>query len=57
MLTDIFFEVQDLKFYHAVEIEFKNEKIILSRTGYTGELGFEIYGSGDSINLIIEQDR
>ena len=42
----------DLKFYHAEEIEFDNDKIILSRTGYTGELGFEIYGSANSIKII-----
>lgn len=33
-----------LKFYNFIEINFMNEKLIVSRTGYTGEDGFEIYG-------------
>ncbi len=37
---------QDLKFYTAKAIE---PGIIISRTGYTGEDGFEIYGSHDYI--------
>ncbi|MEO0270289.1 MAG: glycine cleavage system aminomethyltransferase GcvT [candidate division WOR-3 bacterium] len=34
----------DVKFYNFLEINFMNKKLILSRTGYTGEDGFEIYG-------------
>ncbi|MEO0299198.1 MAG: glycine cleavage T C-terminal barrel domain-containing protein, partial [candidate division WOR-3 bacterium] len=30
--------------YNFLEINFMNKKLILSRTGYTGEDGFEIYG-------------
>lgn len=41
---------QDLKFYEVKCIEKDGEKIILSRTGYTGEDGFEIYGSHEYIN-------
>ena len=36
---------QDLKFYNAKKLEVGGETIIISRTGYTGEDGFEIYGS------------
>tara|TARA_S200000501_G_C20865358_1_gene761666 strand:+ start:1708 stop:2754 length:1047 start_codon:yes stop_codon:yes gene_type:complete len=53
-LENIFQQVNDLKFYHAREIDFNGEKIILSRTGYTGELGFEIYASGNNIQKIWE---
>ncbi len=52
ILSELFSEVNNLKFYHAIELKYNHENLIISRTGYTGELGFEIYGSGNSINLI-----
>lgn len=36
---------KDLAFYEAKTIDVSGEQIIVSRTGYTGEDGFEIYGS------------
>ena len=36
---------KDMVFYTAKTIDVDNETIIISRTGYTGEDGFEIYGS------------
>ena len=33
----------DLKYYWAIETEMKGIPILLSRTGYTGEDGFEVY--------------
>lgn len=36
---------KDLAFYEAETIDVNGEQIIVSRTGYTGEDGFEIYGS------------
>lgn len=36
---------KDLAFYEAKTIDVNGELIIVSRTGYTGEDGFEIYGS------------
>lgn len=41
--------VQDLAFYNFKTITANGEEIIVSRTGYTGEDGFEIYGSHDFI--------
>ncbi len=38
-------KVSDLKFYTAKTIPAGGEELIVSRTGYTGEDGFEIYGS------------
>ncbi len=38
-------QVADLKFYTFKTIETEGKTIIVSRTGYTGEDGFEIYGS------------
>ena len=35
----------DLAFYTCKEVEYNDETIIISRTGYTGEDGFELYGS------------
>ncbi|MCD6379773.1 glycine cleavage system aminomethyltransferase GcvT [bacterium] len=36
-------KVRDLDYYRFFSFEKDGEEIILSRTGYTGELGFEIY--------------
>ncbi len=38
-------DLSSLLYYHFTEIEVQGETIILSRTGYTGEDGFEIYTS------------
>ncbi|MCH8328456.1 MAG: glycine cleavage system aminomethyltransferase GcvT, partial [Candidatus Marinimicrobia bacterium] len=35
-----------LEFYHFTEVEHDGQAITLSRTGYTGELGYELYLSG-----------
>ena len=40
---------KDIVFYNARRVEVDGETIVLSRTGYTGEDGFEIYGSHDYI--------
>ncbi len=45
LLKDSFAE---LKFYHFQHNYYQNEKVLVSRTGYTGELGFEIYLSPQS---------
>ena len=34
-----------INFYSYKEATVLNKKVMLSRTGYTGELGFELYGS------------
>lgn len=45
-------EVNDLEFYTFKEIDYDGEKIIVSRTGYTGEDGFELYGSSRFTNKV-----
>jgi aminomethyltransferase len=35
--------VRELKYYAAVEVEINGQDLLLARTGYTGEDGFEIY--------------
>lgn len=42
-------EVSDLVFYTFKKVDTGKETIIVSRTGYTGEDGFEVYGSHDYI--------
>lgn len=41
-------DFHDLKYFSFVEIEYKGAKILVSRTGYTGELGYELYCPADS---------
>lgn len=43
LLSLLFEEVNDLKHMHFCISHYQGEDIILSRTGYTGELGYEIY--------------
>jgi aminomethyltransferase len=35
--------LSELPYYHWMYNEYDNKKVIVSRTGYTGEIGFEIY--------------
>jgi aminomethyltransferase len=44
-LTDT--DLNAIEYYHFVEGTVAGEKAIISRTGYTGEVGFEIYLSSD----------
>ena len=37
------FDLEQIKYYHAAEIDVAGEKMLVSRTGYTGEDGFELY--------------
>lgn len=45
-------DLSDLKFYYAKEEKIEGEEILLSRTGYTGEDGFEMYGKGTEAEKI-----
>jgi aminomethyltransferase len=40
-------DISDLKYYNFIETEIAGVKAIVSRTGYTGELGYEIYLEDD----------
>jgi aminomethyltransferase len=42
----------EIKYYHYVEAELAGLKMIISRTGYTGEPGFEIYFNASKSNEI-----
>ena len=49
-LTDS--NLTNIQFYHFVEGRLNGKKAIISRTGYTGELGFEIYAKSNDIGEI-----
>lgn len=42
-------ELSDLEFYAFRELEIDGQRVLVSRTGYTGEDGFEIYSSPEMI--------
>lgn len=42
------FDLSKIKYYRFTELEFLGEKVIISRTGYTGEDGFEIYSAEEA---------
>lgn len=44
-----FNKAAELEFYTYAEIEDRGQRVIVSRTGYTGEDGFEIYASAELI--------
>lgn len=46
-VTDL--EVNKIKYFHYDEGKIAGEKAILSRTGYTGEAGFEIFVQADKV--------
>lgn len=52
---------KELEFYHFTTLEVDGETLVVSRTGYTGEDGFEIYGSHAYIckawNLLMNSGR
>ena len=41
--------LNQLKYYNFIQLKLNGDSLIVSRTGYTGELGFEIYGNSESI--------
>ena len=56
MLNDILdFNINRLKYYNFTQLKYNNDFLVVSRTGYTGELGFEIYGNSESIVVLWEE--
>jgi aminomethyltransferase len=49
-LTDV--ELSEIKYYHFTEGEVDGVPAIVSRTGYTGEDGFEVYAAADKAEQI-----
>lgn len=40
--------IADLKFYHFMKNTYRGVEVLVSRTGYTGEIGFEIYSDAET---------
>ena len=36
-------DIAELRFYHFMHTTYRGRKVLVSRTGYTGEIGYEIY--------------
>jgi aminomethyltransferase len=49
------FELKDISYYSIQEETFENSPVLLARTGYTGEDGFEIFGSHEYIKSLWSQ--
>lgn len=49
LLSIIAPEITNLLYYAFVEVSFNGNKLTIGRTGYTGELGYEIYGDNNII--------
>ena len=39
----LFAEAASLEYMHCTEVEYRGERVVLSRSGYTGERGFELF--------------
>ena len=46
LIEKVFNQVVDIEFYSYLTASLFNTKVIVSRTGYTGELGYELYFKG-----------
>jgi len=56
VLKDIFGEaIEKLNYYTFADFFFDKERCLISRTGYTGELGYEIYISNDYVAKLWDQ--
>jgi aminomethyltransferase len=55
VLKPLFNQLEELRFFHFKKIVYKSFELIISRTGYTGEDGFEVYGSHEAIINVWEQ--
>ncbi len=42
----------DLKYYHCLETQLDSTSICISRTGYTGEDGFEVYAPNEMLEIL-----
>ena len=48
-------DLSKMKYYNFIDYKVGNIDTIISRTGYTGELGYEIYTKSECVNVIWEK--
>jgi aminomethyltransferase len=48
-LKSLIGNLSDIEYYSVVEATYKGNSVIIARTGYTGEDGFEVFGSHECI--------
>ena len=51
----LFAEAGDLTYLRVAETTFRGERLVLARSGYTGELGFELFGSASAAGELWEE--
>jgi aminomethyltransferase len=51
-LRPLLSELPDMEYYSVFESSFEDKNVIIARTGYTGEDGFEIFGSHETIKSL-----
>jgi len=51
----LFAEAGDLEYLGVSETRFREDRLVLARTGYTGELGFELFTSASSAGALWEE--
>lgn len=49
--------VEELRYFRFREVELDGAEVILSRTGYTGELGYELYLELDAVHAVWDRIR
>ena len=49
ILKSLISDLPDLEYYSVFETKFNSTELIIARTGYTGEDGFEIFGSHETV--------
>lgn len=61
LISQLFPDTHDLQAMHFISVPYKGEQIVISRTGYTGENGVEIYAPNalivDLWNELLEKGR
>lgn len=61
LITSLFPEVNSLKHMHFISVPYQGKTVIISRTGYTGESGVEIYAPNETTvqlwHLLLEKGK
>ncbi len=55
LLKPLFEEVNDLRFMRSCSLQWRGHPLFISRTGYTGELGYEVYGRQEALKELWDE--